>query len=341
MKERKFYLDVVRVLACIMVIAMHSPVSADKITATDTFLLAPLSYMAAPCIGLFFMVSGALLLPSRHACFDFLRLRLSRILAPTLFWTAFYITLHCTTIDSKDISQYLFKSILGIPFSAQGHGILWFMYTLMGIYLLVPILSRWWYAASKREIELYLCIWLISVCYPYIRLIVDIPSDETNMLYNFSGYVGYFVLGAYLSRYKTDGLMKIKVILPSLIVFSVLLPVITILTEKEINFYRLFWYLFISVVAQCIFYFVLIQRYAGKIKQIKVVNLIENISKMSFGIYLIHIFVLRICLWNIDSLTAMSYILQIPIFTILTFTISYMLSRLISKVPFSKYIIGC
>ncbi|MDE7146264.1 MAG: acyltransferase family protein, partial [Duncaniella sp.] len=70
---RILYLDVVRLMACCMVVLMHSPMPATQ--ENSLFLLA-LSYMTAPCIGLFLMVSGALLLPVREDARVFLRRRL-------------------------------------------------------------------------------------------------------------------------------------------------------------------------------------------------------------------------------------------------------------------------
>ena len=62
--------------------------------------------------------------------------------------------------------------LFSIPFTAQGHGILWFMYTLAGLYLLVPIVSPWLRNASKHEIEIYLALWLVTLLYPYIGLVL-------------------------------------------------------------------------------------------------------------------------------------------------------------------------
>lgn len=60
-QDSKF--DLLRLLACLMVIAMHAPLP-DSAEGNGLFL-STLSYLTAPCIGLFFMVSGALLLPVR------------------------------------------------------------------------------------------------------------------------------------------------------------------------------------------------------------------------------------------------------------------------------------
>lgn len=62
MKQRDISLDLLRIIACAMVVLMHSPIPAEN---ANGLLLSSLSYFTAPCIGLFFMVSGALLLPPK------------------------------------------------------------------------------------------------------------------------------------------------------------------------------------------------------------------------------------------------------------------------------------
>lgn len=61
MKQRDLSLDVIRILACLMVVLVHSPLPAKE---AHSALLAGISLLAMPCNALFFMVSGALLLPA-------------------------------------------------------------------------------------------------------------------------------------------------------------------------------------------------------------------------------------------------------------------------------------
>ena len=137
MNRRDTSLDIIRILACFMVVLMHSPIPSAN--ASGPFLSA-LSYFTAPCIGLFFMVSGALLLPVRTDYITFIRKRFSKILVPTLLWSLIYIGLRLYGSESEiDVIQ----SLASLPFSPQGEGVLWFMYTLSGLYLLAPILSAW------------------------------------------------------------------------------------------------------------------------------------------------------------------------------------------------------
>lgn len=125
-RQRKTYLDVIRILACLMVIMMHSPIPGKGALVHGPFLTLS-SYVTSPCVPLFFMVSGALLLPcaDRITTSQYITKRIGKILGPTICFSIFYISLNINYINKKELIQ----NILSIPFSAQGHGILWFMYT--------------------------------------------------------------------------------------------------------------------------------------------------------------------------------------------------------------------
>lgn len=58
-KRREISLDVIRLIACLMIVLMHSPMPG---CGSSGMVLSGISYLTAPGIGLFFMVSEALLL---------------------------------------------------------------------------------------------------------------------------------------------------------------------------------------------------------------------------------------------------------------------------------------
>lgn len=74
--QRDINLDITRIVACLMVITMHAPIPNEN--AIGIFNAA-LSYYTAPCIGLFLMVSGALLLPIKGNGIEFLKKRFARL----------------------------------------------------------------------------------------------------------------------------------------------------------------------------------------------------------------------------------------------------------------------
>lgn len=69
--------------------------------------------------------------------------------------------------------------------------------------------------------------------------------------------------------------------------------------------------------------------------------IVTHISNLSFGIYLMHIFVMRRVLWNIDFLTyGLGWVGQLMTSWLMTLVICFVLTWLISYLPFSEYIIG-
>lgn len=326
--QRDINLDIIRILACLMVVTMHAPMPNEN--AIGIFNAA-LSYYNAPCIGLFFMVSGALLLPITGDGIDFLKRRFTKIAGPTIFWSIFYIA--CRYFFDGT-SEGIAKSILSIPFSPQGHGVMWFMYTLAGLYLIAPIISAWLERASKKEIEIYLSIWILTTCYPLLKLFVTTQTGETSILYYLSGFAGYFLLGYYLKKYPKA--ISYTILLPAIII-AICAPIVCKILHFEVNMYDMFWYLSIFVVAMAIGWFCLInnkvQAYNGR-------N-IPLVSNLSFGIYLTHIFVMRYILWELDIIQNInSYIIQTIIVIIATFIGSLILCYAIARLPFAQYIIG-
>lgn len=324
--KRDVCLDLLRIISMTMVVFMHAP----RPGSAPGFVLSGLSYFTAPGLVLFFMISGALLLGNSLSPKEFLRRRFSKVVFPTLFWTVFYLVYN-VVFESCISTKEILIDVLSIPFSTQGHAVLWFMYTLIGLYLLTPILSRWLKAASKREIEFYLLLWSVTLVYPYLKLVLTINESSTGVLYYFAGYAGYFLLGYYLYR-----LYRFKVwhAVAALAVY-VVIPAILYGGHYEFDFYSLLWYLSLPVATMAFCWFVLM----NKLPDFHI-KIIEKASTLSFGVYFMHIFIQREVLWHVDMICNLPGVIQIVALALSSLAISYFLSWLISKLPFSKYIIG-
>ena len=210
MKKRDYSLDAIRVIACTMIVLMHSPMSG---LGTSGIVLSGISYLTAPGIGLFFMVSGALLLKwNIDKPFEtkvFLRKRFTKILIPLIFWSLVGWGLDAHGVKNAEL------------------GVLWFMYCLAGMYLLTPILSRWLSVADVKEIEFYLLLWLVTLCVPFVKIFFPVNEGDTSWLYYFHGYVGYYVLGFYLQNYMERRISMGRKLMFSLVFvcISVMLPI--------------------------------------------------------------------------------------------------------------------
>lgn len=326
-KERIAYLDVIRIVACVMVILMHSPMPD---CGAPGFVLTGISFVTAPCIGLFFMVSGALLLPTSLSMKEFYRRRLSKVVFPTLIWTFIYLLLKILN-GSITVAQ-LPSMVLSVPFSAQGDGILWFMYVLIGLYLITPIISPWLEKTSKKEIELVLGVWGVSLLYPILQNAVAINESHTGVLYYFSGYAGYYILGYYLNQYKP----RVGIIASLLMI---LIPIIvcgySIRLNQDLDFYRYFWYLSIFVVSMACGWFCLLSKI-----NVRGVRLLIVASSLSFGIYLSHILIMRSFIWKLCGHLSFGWSMQIIFTVMMTLVLSFILAYLLAMLPLGKYIIG-
>ena len=124
-----------------------------------------------------------------------------------------------------------------------------------------------------------------------------------------------------------------------LVCISIVLPISLFVLNIEVDFYSLFWYLSITVSLQCVAWWSVVKRLMRNVLQIPMI--IVELSKLSFGIYLIHILVMRNVLWGTVWMQSMNGLLQIVICTIMTFTISALISLGLSKIKYVKVVIGC
>jgi len=327
-----------------MIVLMHSP---HPEAGNTGLVLVPISFITAAGLCLFFMVSGALLLPIQTTTFEFLQKRMGKILGPTLFWTLFYLIVSWL-FDGRSL-QDMGKAVLSIPFSRQGHGVLWFMYTLTGLYLISPVISAFLKQTTKKEVMFYLVLWAITLIYPWINGLVTTDESTTGILYYFAGYVGYFVLGFYLHNYKPQ-INKFTSL--SLISVPIIALAVYVLTGHEggLSSGR-FWYLSIFVAMMCVGWFSLVQEMFKNSEEVSnnhlwqsgggKSSLLRIVSDCCFGVYLVHIFVMRYVLWEVDYIVhGFGGIGQILITWLLTLLISFAITYAISFLPFSEYVIG-
>lgn len=214
------------------------------------------------------------------------------------------------------------------------------MYTLAGLYLLAPILSAWCEKASQKELQLVLLLWAITLCYPLLNFWVITNTSTTGILYYFTGYAGYFLLGYYLRRYPHAIPTKFCY---TIVAIGVLLLLILKHYNIPFDFYQLFWYqsIFITSLGVALWKTIVYTCKIQSSKYPKLVHFIIFLSNISFGIYLTHILIMRHWLWYQNwILTIPNYTLQSVLIALLTFILSSILCGIIVMIPYSQWLIG-
>ena len=330
---RILYLDLIRIFACALVVLQHTPMPN---LGTPGLFLSALSFLTYPAIGLFYMVSGALLLPVKSSSEHFYKSRLSKVIYPTFFWSLIYIIVFYVSHEIHP--QYLIKSLILLPLAPQGTPVFWFIYVLIGLYLFAPIISPWLDKASRKDLHVFLTLWGITLLLPIISRYTKIPYGYYSVLCYFGGYLGYFVLGYYVRRYlKTPLRWYYSCLLISL-------PIIAYAICKTMHMrsdFNTYYYLSIFSALMTVGWFTLFQRINWKFSDSrKCHRWLVHVSCCTFGIYLIHILVMKDWLWHCSFIYSQGYLFQIVVTFVLTLLFSYIVTHSLSKLPFSKYLIG-
>ena len=220
--ERLVWIDWMRVAACFMVMLTHScepfylgGEGSLILTKTDALWVSVLNVIPRAAVVLFVVASSYLQFPLHYATGEFFRRRAVRILPPFLCWTLVYALVWGEPVQN-------FKDLLLNFNYAAGH--LWFVYMLIGVYLLMPLLSPWAEKVGRNELRFYLVLWLLTTLIPLIRQwaggaapVIYGPSGIPNaakyplwgeaswntygLFYYLSGFVGYLLLGLYFRKF--------------------------------------------------------------------------------------------------------------------------------------------
>lgn len=222
MKNREVWIDWMRVLACLMVMTVHSAepfyLGGDGsliLTQTDARWVSFFDTFVRACVPLFVVASSFLQFPLHYSTGEFLRRRMVRVLVPFVVWSLVYAFYWGQPVEN------LQSLLLNFNYAA-GH--LWFVYMLVGLYLLMPLLSPWAERVSKRELQFYLLLCFLTTLIPFVRAWVGdtppviygptgIPNparyplwgeaswNAYGLFYYLSGFLGYMLLGLYLRRF--------------------------------------------------------------------------------------------------------------------------------------------
>ena len=210
---------------------------------------------------------------------------------------------------------------------------------LFPVYLIAPIISPWLEKSSKKDIKLFLGLWCVTLFFPLLNPFVSINTSTYSSFYYICGFAGYFLLGFYIHRYPT--IHPLWSLIPFFIIPFGCAGFIKF-KSLEIDFYSVFWYQSIFVVIMCYAWYNLLLKTITKISiPMSLSRLLSELSNCSFGMYLMHIFLMRRWIWFFPYFREPNGgILQTFLIFITTFIVSFLITYLISLLPFSNYIIG-
>ena len=207
MKQRIIFLDWLRVIACLMVMTVHACecVYSDDYTfsfPSESAKYAVFFYQSLvrpTAVPLFLMASAFLLVPVKTDALQFFKKRFTRVLIPLLVFLPIYAVLPTLwgAQTWAEAGQELLHCYINFPVSGSH---LWFVYMLLGLYIIMPVISPWLDKMSHKEELIYLGIWLFTCTFYRLRELLggDIFGEcwwnPNATFYYASGFVGYLPL---------------------------------------------------------------------------------------------------------------------------------------------------
>lgn len=343
---REIYFDILRIIAAFSVVMLHS--AAQFWYTLDIYgreWIIANSYDAVFRFGVpvFVMISGALFLNPEYS------VNLKRLYTHNILRYAVIYVLWCCIYGLWDARTFLFEEVGWKPYVREmlgGRYHLWFLPMIIGIYLLLPILKSWVNGADKKNLQYFLMLFLLfQIGSETLRALT--ATDELHLILDkiqiemVCSYVGYFVWGYYLARIGISP--KIKKM-----IYVAVIPAITgnILLGNYLAhsagmavgaIYDSFG-IFTFVIATALFLFFR-ERLSQKPVEGRKLRILEEMSKDTLGIYLLHIGVMEVLEeLGIHSMMIPN-VMGIPTFALVCFMLCMLLTAVLRRIPYvGKYL---
>ena len=374
MKNNIPWIDLTRIIACFLVVFAHccDPFVGRLDQAPAEFLSGAFwGSFYRPCVPLFVMISGVLLLPVQTDLFTFYKKRMMRVVTPLAVWSLvtpflFYLYFQSAVATANpnivlddftlgNAAQKAYTFIFNFNYDTTP---LWYLYMLVGLYIALPVISPWLAQASKKELKTVLCIWLFTTALPYITMIaptlgyqgvwgsMDILGEcawnAYGTFYYFSGFIGYVILAYYLVKFPLNWSWRktLSVAIPLWLAGYALTSGgflwIHSAYPDDFSMLEVPWlFCGTNVLMMTFSAFIVLQKVSMKPSAG-----LSKLASLTFGIYLCHFLIVQLSYDLIYPFIKIPPYLQIPLIAVVAFGISTAVVWLLSKLPKSKYIIG-
>lgn len=375
-KPHVVWLDVVRLVAMFTVVCCHctDPFNFYPGTAPDIedikFWGAAYGAALRPCVPLFVMITGALLLPVKGDVSVFYKKRIPRVFWPFLVWSVFYAlfpwllgvlgfsqdTLLMFFPYSDEAARSLSLGVSAeyvsqIPLNFSPIGVhMWYIYLLIGLYLYLPVFSAWVEKASRRAQRWFLVAWSVTLFVPYYQEFVTgylwgtCSWNAFGMLYYFAGFNGYLLLGHYLRHTDWSLGKTLAAGVPAFVIgyavtffgFRNMTSMPGVTPEQ----YELFLtYCSPNVVLMTIPLFMLCKKVSVRSELVR--KALANLTLCGFGVYMVHYALTgpAVAFARADGVPTS---LQIPVASVLAFGFSWLAVLALRRVMGgrARYVVG-
>lgn len=346
MKEEKryhLYYDLIRIIACLCVVVNHTNglfKNYSIFAGKQWFLSAIIFGLCKVGVPLFFMLTGALLLGRSESLKKVYVHRLLRMVLLLLFWSI--ISGIITTNGVKLSLSNILSTLKMLPFKEVVLHY-WYLYTVVGIYIMLPFIRSMVCNLSDKMLTVYVVLGFCIYCTCVSLQKLGFASLDSNFLEPLMfGSVWWVVTGYWIDRLKYN----FKYYMGAICVF-VLTIIIWVLFEWKFSLAggkisSVFDNIYVWPVALMSISFFYIVKYMPMIQNegsrwTRII--LGEISKCTLGIYLMHSYPII----YFRKLSFFKYVdssfLRMILITVLVFTTSLIITFIIRRIPVVKKVV--
>lgn len=350
-KKRYANIDLLKAIAIIMVISLHAGLFHTTLIETNATISMNVAIqyalrIIAEGVPIFILVNGFLLINKEN--FD-LKAHLKKTLKVFLLlilWSVI-LTVCIKLIWQENLTiKGVLENVLTTGINNPYTGILWFLQSLITLYLIYPILKNLHDTNKTIYNYLFIVLFIGTTFINALDLVGGIVKWQTNFdgIYKLTSYMNkfqivtnrnfliFFMLGGYLFERKEklqDRKIRIKWFMIGMIAWLVAFLYAYGMSKLQGKTYpNNYAYESIFMLCFLIAWFAITYTYQDKNKWYH--KLITLVGKNSLGIYLLHIIVIR--MWNV-LFVGMEGILFRIIKVIAVLAISLVITLLFKKIP--------
>lgn len=347
-RSRIYYFDIMKAFAILAVVITHvagsswyAIVDMENVAANGFdkfgFIASTIWLGLAKCgVPIFLMTSGALLLQKSYSIKQiYKRIGLLAVSLVIMLMVYEMTMLLCDAGSSQLSVINVFRNTMTDLLLGTGPTYSWYLYTLIGIYIILPILKVY-VDAVNETIYRYtlLIIWIVSSVIPFVMLIIpaDISMSVQMLLMGtntFSGFVGYFLLGYYLEKYDLRVPERFLAILGVLGIGIVICLVVINpgIMEDYMRYYMP------GVVIYGVAMYVLIRRLAQRLQDTKARGILSDMGTKTLGIYMLHMPVVMILGYMGVAAEYYCEAISIPVIALIVLLFTYGIVSLLRLIP--------
>lgn len=341
MNKRIEYIEVLRCIATLAVVFLHINMTLPANYSKDElgygiYTLFNCFYMVVSwAVPVFFMISGALLLsPHKRINIHKIIRYIFRIFFILFLFGTIFAIMELVFSERKIEFWMLFKSIVNV-LEGKSWDHLWYLYVLIGLYILTIPLKYVINNIGDKELEILLFILFTgNFILPTINGYFE-KTFQTYMLVDNS--VVYFLLGYYLSVTKRNLKLISIFCLPTSLLILIVTEIYGVYTIESLsvtnmmgnNCFRALAAISLFCIAKTV-----IENRNNNFIHNSVVSGSCWLSQYSFGVYLIHPFFINL-IFKVVGITPMSgpTIIMIFILFFIVCTLSILATFIMKKIP--------